>query len=506
MDGHPHPNPERCGLTILNTQQCATVRESISGGPRPHNIEAEQYLLGAILINNEAYATAIPFVDADDFFEPIHCQIFEVCAALIAAGNLATPITIKTFLPADLDIAGMKLSQYLAHLAAEAVTIINAPDFAKTIHALAMRRQLIVIAEDCIAILKALPVDTVPAEVVANTIDRFDEITTGRVPQILHAVSIGDAGRAALDQLSVAMQGGNDIVGMPWGLPDLDHRTDGIHRGEQSLLAGRPGMCKSALALHVALAAAMTGYRVRYWSGEMTQEALVQRALTAIAYKISGKRIAYSNLRSSRNITDLDYELLRDAYDHFREFQIIIDPQPNLTIAQIAMRARRHKQKGGLDLLIIDHLHKVRPTDRYRGNPTAEISELSNTGAALAKELDVAVLALCQLNRKPEEREDKRPLLSDLRQSGSLEQDADVVLFPYREAYYLLQREPPPNSVEHLNWESKFVACQNRLEINIAKQRQGAPGIIECFTAIECNAFYGTAPDERGSRQPGLAA
>ena len=497
----PHfSHRERYGLTILNTQQRVTIGEGIFGGAPPHNIEAEQCLLGAILINNEAYAAATPFVDGDDFFESIHCQIFKVCAALIAAGNLATPITIKTFLPADLDIAGMKLSQYLARLAAEAATIINAPDFAKTIHDLAMRRQLIVIAEDCIAILKAAPVDTVPAEIVANTIDRFDEITTGQVPQIVRAVSIGEAGRAALDQLSVAMQGGNDVVGMPSGLADLDRSTDGIHRGELSLLAGRPGMCKSGLAVHVALSAASAGYQVRYWSGEMTHEALVQRALTAIAYKISGKRIAYSDLRSGRNITDLDYELLRDAYDHFREFPIIIDAQPNLSIAEIGLRCRRQKQKDGLDLLILDHVHKMRPTGRYRGNPTAEIGEMSNAIAALGKELDMGVFALSQLSRKPEEREDKRPMLSDLRQSGSLEQDADAVLFPYREAYYLLQREPVPDSVEHLKWEDKLAACKDRLEINIAKQRQGATGIIGCFTAIECNAFYSAA------RQPGVAA
>jgi replicative DNA helicase len=171
------------------------------------------------------------------------------------------------------------------------------------------------------------------------------------------------------------------------------------------------------------------------------------------------------------------------------------------------MRARRRKQKEGLDLLILDHLHKIRAADRYRGNPTAEIGEISNACAALAKELDIGVLALCQLSRKTEEREDKRPMLSDLRQSGSLEQDADVVVFPYREAYYLLEREPPPGTSEHIAWADKLAACKDRLEINIAKQRQGETGIITCFTAIECNAFYDAAPADRDrDRQAGLAA
>jgi replicative DNA helicase len=303
------------------------------------------------------------------------------------------------------------------------------------------------------------------------------------------------------------MQGGPAAVGMTLGLSDLDRLTDGIHRGELSLLAGRPGMCKTGLAVHVALSAAADKLRVLYWSGEMTAEALVQRALTAIAYRLSGKRIAYSDLRSGRNITDADYGLLSDAKDRFGALPVVIDPQPNLTIAQIAIRARRRKQKDGLDLLIIDHLHKIQAAERYRGDPTAEIGEISNACAALAKELNIGALALCQLSRKTEERDDKRPMLSDLRQSGNLEQDADLVLFPFREAYYLLAREPVPGSVEHLAWEDKLAACKDRLEINIAKQRQGATGIVSCFTAIECNAFYSEATVDRGDdRKPGLAA
>jgi replicative DNA helicase len=505
VDDHPHRNPERCGLTILNTQQRATVGESIFGGAPPHNIEAEQCLLGAILINNEAFAHAEPHVGADDFFERIHRQIFEACAVLIGAGKLASPVTLKTFLPADLDIEGMKLGQYLARLAAEATTIINAPHYAKIVRDLANRRRMIDVSEDCIAALKAAPVEITPDAIVADTIERLDEIATGRVPPSLRSVNIGDAGRAALDQLSTRMQGGGIAGGMTWGLAELDGCTDGIHRGELSILAGRPGMCKSGLGAHVAIAAASAGYWVRFWSGEMTAEALGQRALTAIAYKISGKRIAYSDLRSGRNVTDRDYELLRDAYDYFRVLPVIIDAQPSLTIAQIAMRVRRQKQKVGLDLLVLDHLHKIKAADRYRGDPTAEIGEISNACAILAKELNIGVLALCQLSRATESREDKRPQLSDLRQSGSLEQDADVVLFPYREAYYLLAREPAPGGVEYFAWRDKLAACKDRLEINIAKQRQGVTGIIACFTAIECNAFC-SLPSDSGAQRSEAAA
>jgi replicative DNA helicase len=479
-----------------------------SGETLPHNIEAEQCLLGAILVNNGAYAVAEPLVAADDFFEPVHGEIFGICASLIAAGKLAaTPITLKTFLPADLDIAGMKPIQYLARLAAEATTIINAPDYARIIRDLADRRRMIVVAGDFTGALRAAPVDMSPNEIAAGAIERLDEIATGQVPHTLRAVSIDDAGREALERLSAVMQGNGGANGMTWGLTDIDRRTDGIHRGELSILAGRPGMCKSGLGVHVALSAGADGHRVLYWSGEMTAEALGQRALTAIAYKISGKRIAYSNLRTGRDVTDEDFYSLRDAKDRFAALPISIDPQPNLTIAQIAMRARRRKQKEGLDLLILDHLHKIRAADRYRGDPTAETGEISNAIASLAKELNIGVLALCQLNRKTEERDDKRAQLSDLRQSGSLEQDADIVLFPYREAYYLLAREPAPGTVEHVTWEDKLADCKDRLEINIAKQRQGATGSVNCFTAIECNVFYSEAPDDLDAeRRAGLAA
>ena len=498
---------ERCGLTILNTQQRATIGEGIFGGAPPHNIEAEQCLLGAILITNKAFAHAERHVAADDFFEPIHRQIFEACASLIGAGKLASPITLKTFLPPDFDIEGLKLGRYIARLAAEATTIINAPEYAKTVRDLANRRRMIDVARDCISGLNTAPPEITPEAIVADTIARLDEITTGQSPHTLRAVGIGDAGRDALEQLSAKMEGNSAAVGIPYGISDLDRRTDGIHRGEVSVLAARPGMGKSGFGVHVALTASAAGYRVRYCSLEMTAVALGQRALTAIAYKISGKRIAYSDLRSGRNVSDRDYEVLRDAYDHFRELPIIIDAQPTLSIAQIGLRSRRQKQKDGLDLLILDHLHKIRPPERYRGDPTAEIGEISNACAALGKELDIGVLALCQLSRKPEEREDKRPMLSDLRQSGSLEQDADVVLFPYREAYYLLQREPVPDSVKHLKWADKLATCKDRLEINIAKQRQGVTGIITCFTAIECNAFCSLSSDQvSGAQRSEVAA
>jgi len=298
----------------LNIQERPTLIEPAAHSALPHNIEAEQCLLGAILINTQAYATASPYVEADDFFEPINRQIFEVCASLIATGKLATPITLKAFLPADRDIAGMTLSQYLARLVAEATTIINAPDYAKVVHDLANRRHMIGVAEDCIAVLKAAPVDIEPEAIGADTIERLDEIITGHVPQTLRSITIGDAGHDAL-----TMQGDNASAGMTWGIADLDRHTRGIHRGELAILAGRPGMCKTGLAVHIALSAAQADHRVLYWSGEMLGWALAQRAQTELVFKTSGRRIPYSDLRGRRTtITDADLrdaDLVRDAQD-----------------------------------------------------------------------------------------------------------------------------------------------------------------------------------------------
>lgn len=467
----------------------------------PHNIEAEQCLLGAVLLNNGALSIVDPLVSAGDFFEPIHSDIFKICGALISDGKLASPITVKGHLPADLSIAGMPVARYLARLCAEAATIINAPDFAKVVRDLANCRKLIEVLADGSHMLRCAPVDAPPDSIAMDTIERIDEIITGHIPNQLRAVSIGEAADRALHTLSEAMAGRRGAKVIPWGLADLDRRTDGIHRAELSLVAGRPGMGKSGLAVHVAMSASEAEYRTLYWSGEMTAEALTQRALTALVYKLSGgrRRIAYSDLRTGRGLSSADFDLVRDARDRLRTLSLIVDEQPSLSLSQIAMRARRLKLKqDGLDLLIIDHLHKIRPAERYRGDATAETTEISNGCAALAKELDIGLVVLCQLNRGPEGRDDKRPMLSDLRQSGSLEQDADIVLFPYREAYYLLGREPPPGSTEHLTWQEKMAACNDRLEINIAKQRQGATGPMHCFTAIESNVFYSEAAADGG--------
>jgi replicative DNA helicase len=470
----------------LNIHQRDTPNETIASGSPPHNIEAEQALLGAILINNHAYGQVESIIAAEHFFEPINGQILEVCASLIGKGKLATPITVKTFLPANLDIAGMKLSQYLARLAAEATTVINAPDYARTVRDLATRRRLLRVTDAGSEILRNAPPDMAPEELFAHIIAGGDEILAGQLPLALHGIDFGEGIDQRLAEMSDAIKRGQTLAGVTYGLRDLDRRTGGIKPGNYIIIAARPGMGKTALALHCALRAAEQGSHVVYFSLEMSAQELFDRALTGLAYKISGKLIPYFDLRSQPHAASAYFEDLRNARDAFNKLPLRIEPDPELNMAQIEMRARRRQQQVGLDLIIIDHLGLVGSTGRYSNNPTAEMEDKSKACKRLAKRLNVPVLGLCQLSRKPEERDDKRPLLSDLRQSGSLEQDADVVLFPFREAYYLSQREPKLGE-DHLRWQATLDACSNNLEICIAKQRQGETRTIKAFCIIESN-------------------
>jgi replicative DNA helicase len=466
----------------VNIQKGA-VPVATPGGTVLHDISAEQQLLGACLVWPDAVDRAASIVEPEHFFEPVHAQIFEWLRDMRSRGqHTSAPLLIAQLgRLGHIDIVGLPLAVFVARLCKEATTGVNVPDFAKVVRDWWERRQMQGILESGLELIKCAPVEVLPAEIRNETIEQLDAISSNQIPQTTRAVTIGDAAREAISNLSDAMQRNGQLAGITWGLSDLDRRTSGIHRSELSILAGRPGMGKTALGLHVALKAADSGARVLYCSLEMTAAALAQRALTALAFKLSGNRrgIPYSDLRSGRGITDDDFSLLRDAQDHLDGLPLVIEQQPSLTLAQIAMRARRRKQKYDLDLLIIDHIHKIQPAERYRGEPTAEISEISSGCAAVAKELDLALLALCQLSRATEARDGKRPQLSDLRQSGSLEQDADVVLLAFREAYY-----QQPQATD----------C---LELRIAKQRQGPTDTVKFFCAIESNVISDLAFDTR---------
>jgi replicative DNA helicase len=306
----------------------------------PHNIEAEQALLGAILINNEALGVVERLIEREHFFEPIHQQIYGATATLIGAGKLATPVTLKDYLPGDLDIVGMSLNQYLARLCAEATTIIHAADYAKVIRDLAHRRAMIAIGEESQAVASESPVDFSPDMLAQQTIEHLDEIVTARSETKVPRVSIGDAAAQAVHQMSAVRARDGAIAGITTGLKTLDNRTDGLHRGEFWLMAGRPGMGKSGLVESSALKTADAGYNGLIFSLEMGSSSLGSRAIADLLYQ-SNDPVSYWEITRGE-LADSQVQTVVDAARHLYNYNLLIESQPSLTVSQISLRARKH--------------------------------------------------------------------------------------------------------------------------------------------------------------------
>ncbi len=454
----------------------------------PHNIEAEQALLGAILVNNEAFYRVSDFLEPQHFFEPIHQKIFQLSRDLIRAGKLATPVTLKTFLEADIDIGGMTLSQYLARLAAEATTIINAEDYGRTIYDLAVRRSLIIVGEDMVNVAYDAPVDFSPRQQIEEAERRLYELAEvgkyeGGFQQFSNALT------TAVDMAANAFQRDGKLSGLATGLDDLDRMMGGLQPSDLIILAGRPGMGKTALATNVAYNVAKrwagevrpdghtvttNGGIVGFFSLEMSAEQLATRI-------ISEQTTIPSNQIRRGSISEAEFEKIRDHAIELQNLKLYVDETGGLSVAQLAARARRLKRQRGLDLLVIDYLQLLQgSTKRSSENRVQEITEITTKLKALAKELNVPVLALSQLSRQVETRDDKRPQLSDLRESGSIEQDADVVLFVFREEYYHKMRKPSESERDKFaQWMADAEKYDGKAEVIIGKQRHGPTGTIE---------------------------
>jgi replicative DNA helicase len=474
---------------IAKTEKPTSAAENILYRIPPHNMEAEQCLLGAILINNEAFGLVDRLVEPAHFYEPIHQKIYGVIAELIRAGSLAKPTTLKTYLPADLNIVGMSLDRYIVRLCTEATTVINAPDYAKIVYDLAHRRELMLIGEELQAIAADSPVDFSPNMRAQRAIERLDEIVMSRTDTHVLRVGIGDAAVQAVDQMSAVMTRDGAIGGITTGLKTLDNLTDGLHHGEFALIAGRPGMGKSGLMQSSAIKTATVGYSGLIFSLEMGSVSLGSRAISDLLYNAHEPAPYWKIARGE--LANNQIQSVFDAARDLRGLPLVIDPQPSMTVSQIAARARKHastlERKGmELDVPYVDHVHIIKPNDRYRGNRTAEITEISGALKALAKELNVALVGLAQLGRAVESRDDKRPTIADLRDSGSLEQDADLIVFLYREEYYL-QRRCSDSSTEDKRI-ARLAEVRNKLELIIAKQRNGPTGSLEIFFDAASNA------------------
>jgi replicative DNA helicase len=459
--------------------------------PLPHNIEAEQALLGAILVNNEAMHRVSDIVESEHFFEPIHQQIFDVARSLIRAGKLATPVTLKSFLPAELDIAGMTLAQYLSRLCAEATTIINAPDYARDIRGLYDRRMMIGIADDLRDISLDAPVDMPAAAVASQVIEQLDAIVTARAGSYTPASSFAEAMAETVANMTAAYQRAGEPTGIPTGLRSLDHKLGGLQRGDLIIIAGRPGMGKTALALGIALRSARAGYPALFFSQEMSARQLTDRAAADLLFNDRQSDPTYWQIAGG-HVDEEQATRVFEARDLADTIPLRIEQQPALNISQIAARARKHKAKleregKTLGIVVVDHLGLIVPGTAYRGNRTNEIGEITAALKALAKDLNVALVALCQLNRGVETRDNKRPGLSDLRDSGTIEQDADVILLAYREEYYLANAKSNDKAEEDRRIARLF-EVRNRLELILAKNRNGPTDIIDLFFSAAHNA------------------
>ena len=469
----------------------------------PQNVEAEQALLGAILVNNEAFYRVSDFLEPQHFFEPVHKAIFEVAGQLIRANKVATPVTIKTFLPTDLAIGDINLATYLARLAAEATTIINAEDYGRTVYDLALRRSLIGIGEDMVNVAYDATVEQTPGAQIEEAEKRlFDLAEKGQYGAGFQ--SFDTALTSAIDLASAAYKRDGHLSGLATGLDDMDRLMGGLQSSDLIIVAGRPGMGKSALATNVGFNIAkawrgdlqpdgsmktVDGGIVGLFSLEMSAEQLATRIIA----EQSG--VSSANIRRGR-IDESDFARIVEASREMQRIPFYIDQTGGLSIAQLAARARRLKRQRGLDLLIVDYIQLLVGTSRRSSeNRVQEITEITTTLKALAKELQVPIVALSQLSRQVEQREDKHPQLSDLRESGSIEQDADVVLFIYREEYYLKNAEPKPGTEEYFKWQDDMGKVHGIAEVIVGKQRHGPTGTVRLHFEDALTRFSNLAAD-----------
>jgi replicative DNA helicase len=491
-------------MAVESTARRAADQSAPAYRVAPHNIEAEQALLGAILVNNQALDRVSDFLEPEHFFEPIHGQIYDVARSLVRMGKLASPVTLKTFVPAELDIAGMSVTQYLARLAAEATTIINAIDYGRTVYDLATRRELIKIGEDLVNQAFDAPVDFAPRDQIEDAEKRlYDLAEVGRYGGGFQKFET--ALTTALEMAANAHQRDGRLSGLATGLHDLDSKMGGLQKSDLIIVAGRPGMGKTALATNIAYnvakvwtpgetradghVEAANGGRVGFFSLEMSAEQLATRILS------EQTGISSSVIRRGQ-ITAPEFDRMKDKTIEIQHLPLFIDETGGLTIAQLAARARRLKRQRGLDLLVIDYIQLLQgSTRRAQEGRVQEVTEITTNLKALAKELNVPIVALSQLSRQVENRDDKRPQLSDLRESGSIEQDADVVLFVFREEYYLSNKEPRPGTDEHIKWQTDMAAVHGKAEIIIGKQRHGPTGSVNLQFEANVTRFDNLAHD-----------
>ena len=451
----------------------------------PNNIEAEQSVLGSILLSNEIFDEINTIVSNRNFYDPMHQKIFSAIENLIFKGMLANPITLKNYFENEKD--DINVPEYLVKVTKFSTSARQAIEYSKIIYDMFVRRELIKISENTIETAKTNDLNTNGQNIIENSEKLlFDLAEKGSFNSSL--VKFDEAMKLTIEMASNAYKNEEGIVGVPTGLRDLDDRLGGLHNSDLVIIAGRPSMGKTALATNIAFNAAQklqeNGKKssVAFFSLEMSSEQLSTRILA------EQSRIKSNDIRRGK-ISEDQFDKFIETSKNIAELPLYIDETPAISIAALSNRARRIKRIYGLDLVVIDYIQLMRAVNTRDGR-VQEISEITQGLKALAKELAVPVLALSQLSRAVEQRDDKKPLLSDLRESGSIEQDADVVMFVYREAYYLRGKEPRPATIEHAEWQAKMNEVSHLAELIIGKQRHGPTGTImlefeEMFTKFK---------------------
>lgn len=463
----------------------------------PHNNDAEQGLLGSLLIDNRTVEKIGDFLKPAHFFVPAHQRIFEAILTLIERGQNASPVTLKNYFDDDEDLKDVGGAMYLADLAANVVNVINAHDYARTIFELHIRRQLITLGEDVVneAYDHSLEKDSTSTIETAES-RLFELAETGDVKGGF--ITLRDSVLVAIEHAEKAYKSDGHVTGVTSGLLDVDKKLGGFQNSDLLILAGRPSMGKTALAVNWAFNAAKAyaesggeeGGRVAFFSLEMAAEQLAGRILSDQS-GISGDAIRKGNIKQE------DFRAFVEASQRMATVPLYIDDTPALSIGAVRTRARRLMRQHGLDLLVIDYLQLLRGNGSKRGqeNRVQEVSEITQGLKAIAKELNIPVIALSQLSRQVEQREDKRPQLSDLRESGSIEQDADVVMFVYREEYYLSRTEPEPGTEKHMQWQESMERAHSIGECIVAKQRHGPIGTVKMFFDPNLTRFSDLDPN-----------
>ena len=451
----------------------------------PNNIESEQSVIGSILLSNEMFDDINMLISSKNFYDPMHQKIFSAIESLIYKGMLANPITLKNFFENEKD--ELNIPEYLVKITKFSSSTRQTIEYSKLIYDLYVKRELIKISGNVIDSAKLNDLDNDGQKIIENfEKSLFDLAEKGSFSSSL--VKFDEAMRQTIEMASNAYKNEEGIVGVPSGLSDLDDRLGGLHKSDLVIIAGRPSMGKTALATNIAFNAAKKiqndGRKssIAFFSLEMSSEQLSTRILA------EQSRIKSNDIRRGK-ISEDQFDKFIETSKNVSELPLYIDETPAISIAAVSNRARRIKRLYGLDMVVVDYIQLMRASNFKEGR-VQEISEITQGLKALAKELSVPVLALSQLSRAVEQRDDKKPQLSDLRESGSIEQDADVVMFVYREAYYLKVKEPRPATVEHAEWQAKMNEVSHLAELIIGKQRHGPTGNItlefeEMFTKFK---------------------